>query len=319
VKYFFATLVLVFFVPLSLVVWYWWALQPVNSSSQNISFVVSKSESGNSILTKLQAAGLLRSATASKIYLRLNNISQKLKPGGYVLTSSSSAARIFSTLVTGPKDIWITIPEGWRREQIAARLKNSLSDFDAYAFNALSATYEGQLFPDTYLIPAQAAPVDVLQIFLDNFTKKTNLNLDLVEDKNILILASLVEREAKTESDRRLVAGILAKRLTNNWPLQVDASVQYAISTKVCMATPIDVCDWWQNITDTKYPSAYNTYLSPGLPPGPICNPGLGSIQASRSPQVSPYWFYLTGTDGVTYYSKTLDEHNYNIDKYLRP
>jgi len=216
---------------------------------------------------------------------------------------------VFDTLISGPQDIWITFPEGWRREQIAARLANTLAGFDEQLFLQLTAKSEGQLFPDTYLIPFQATPQDILTIFLKNFTKKTGLDPQSGADREIIILASLVEREAKSDPDRAIISGILKKRLANDWPLQVDASVQYA-------ANRAD--NWWQPITDTKYPSPYNTYLYPGLPPGPICNPGLAAINAVRTPQDSPYWYYLTGNDGVTYYAKTLDDHNLNISRYLR-
>jgi UPF0755 protein len=319
VKYFLFALLLVIFVTFCTGFWFWFQLQPVSSGTQKISFVVTKSESGDSIIRRLQTTGLIRSTIVAKIYLRLTNTSHRLKPGGYSLTPASSTPQIFAVLVSGPADIWVTIPEGWRREQIAARLGNSLTNFSAYEFNQLSATYEGQLFPDTYLLPALATPSSVLSIFLKNFTKKTNLDPTLPADRQTLILASLVEREANTDSDRLLIAGILQKRLAANWPLQVDASVQYATSTKACMATPIEVCDWWQEILDTTYPSPYNTYLNPGLPPGSISNPGLASIRAAKEPQTSSYWYYLTAPDGQTHYAATLEEHQQNIDKYLQP
>jgi len=132
-----------------------------------------------------------------------------------------------------------------------------------------------------------------------------------------LIIASLIEREVKTPADRAIVGGIISKRLDNGWPLQIDATVQYASATSHCSADPAD-CDWWQPITDTKFPSLFNTYLHSGLPPAPICNPGLASITASASPQDSQYWYYLTGTDGQTYFAQTLGEHNLNIDKHLK-
>lgn len=318
-KILFLSLAILFCTALGLAFWYWQGLLPASQTGKNISFVVSKSQSGSSIISQLQSAGLIRSELASKIYLKLNNLDSQLKPGGYVLNSSQSAKQIFSHLAAGPQDIWITIPEGWRKEQIAARLLSSLSEFDVDEFNRLASPVEGRLFPDTYLIPARATPADVLQIFLKNFTKKTGLNPDLASDREVLIMASLVEREAKIDPDRLLIAGILDKRLKNNWPLQVDATVQYATASRLCINQPLDQCDWWPIITDTKYPSSFNTYLNPGLPPSPICNPGLASIQAARNPQDSAYWFYLTDSSGVTHYASSLTEHNQNVDKYLRP
>lgn len=309
VKYFFLSLSLIIFVTLSLVFWYWWGTKPVSSSTTKVSFVVAKDETGNSIIQRLHQASLIKSEAVSKIYLRLNDLSTRLKPGGYVLTPNLSTAQVFTVLTSGPKDVWVTIPEGWRREQIADRIQTIIPNFNAKEFMQLTQRLEGQLFPDTYLIPTQAAPSDVVKILQANFSKKSGLNPDLPQDREILILASLIEREAKADPDRQLIAGILTKRLEANWPLQVDASVQYAANR----ADP-----WWQPISDTKYPSLYNTYLYPGLPPGPICNPGLASITAARTPQTSPYWYYLTGTDGVTRYARDLAEHNSNIDKYLR-
>jgi UPF0755 protein len=310
VKNLFLGFLILFLIILGLVSWYWWELQPVSSSTNQISFVVSKSEPGDSIINRLHVAKLVRSVIASKIYLRLQKLSHRLKPGDYLLASNATTPQIFTVLVSGPKDIRVTIPEGWRREQIAVRLKNSLTHFNSDEFIQISATREGQLFPDTYLLPPQATPSDVLNIFLKNFAKKTNLDVSQFEDQSALILASLIEREAKTDSDRGLIAGILKKRLDSGWPLQVDASVQYAVNK---------ADNWWQPIFDTKYPSLYNTYLYPGLPPGPICNPGLASIQAAKNPQSSSYWYYLTGSDGITRYADNLTQHHLNIDKYVKP
>jgi UPF0755 protein len=320
VKYFFAALLLFIIVALSLGFWYGYQVYfNPRPAKMLVLFSITPKESASSIISRLKSENLIRSEIALKVYLRLNNLAQKLKPGGYQISRGFTPERIIDQLIKGPEDVWVTIPEGWRREQIAARLKNSLKNFDPYEFNTVSAPFEGQLFPDTYLIPAGATASDTLQIFLKNFTKKTGLNPALAGDRRILILASLVEREAKSDPDRQIIAGIFQKRLDNNWPLQVDASVQYAVSAKSCMATPIDQCDWWQEIFDTRYPSLYNTYLYPGLPPGPICNPGLASIQAVQAPQMSPYWYYLTGSDGVTRYAENLSGHNLNIDKYLKP
>lgn len=300
----------------------WWQsqLSPVlTGQPAPVRFVVRKDQTGNSIVSSLYQTRLIRSSLATKIYLRLSGSGTQLRPGGFSLSPHLSTPEIIKQLQSGPKDIWVTIPEGWRREQIAQKLKTSLDtsvfQFNTTEFLALTTQLEGQLFPDTYLIPQTATPQEVISLLMANFQKKSTLKLP--QDLPVLILASLVEREAATDSDRLIIAGILKKRLEANWPLQIDATVQYAADTQRCQADPLN-CTWWQPPTSTDIPSVFNTYLHPGLPPTPIANPGASAISASRQPQNSPYWYYLTDHDGVTHYAVTLNEHQSNIDKYLR-
>lgn len=271
-------------------------------------FTVLPAEPAASIVNRLQNAGLIRSSLAARVYLKFKGLDQKLRPGEYELSSSESLESIISKLSRGPKDIKITIPEGWRREQIAERLSVSIKNFDAREFILSTASLEGQLFPDTYHISPTATVPDIIAIMTRNFFQKSGL--ELPKDKDVLIIASLVEREANTDADRPTVAGIITKRLEAGWPLEIDATVQYGVNRGP---------DWWKPIYNTKVPSVYNTYLNPGLPPAPISNPGLASILAALHPQETAYWFYITGNDGITRYARTLSEHNLNIDKYLLP
>ena len=289
---------------LSLAGFVWWTgqLSPVNPQDlSRQSFIIPVGQSAIATATQLQSRGLIRSGLAARIYLQVTRLDQKIKAGTYLLSRSLDLKSQLLSLTSGPRDIWITIPEGWRREQIAARLAANLQDFDAEKFVQLTASREGRLFPDTYLIPTYAAPADIVQIMTTNFITKVGSI-----DSQSLILASLVEREANSSADRPVIAGILWKRLKAGWPLQVDATVQYARGN-------------WSPITDTRYPSIYNTYIHLGLPPTPIANPGLASINAVRTPQTTPYWFYLHTPDGKAYFARTIEEHNLNIDKYLRP
>lgn len=317
---------IVFFSVLTLslaVSWFWYSqsIRPVSSGSdQSGDFVIYKDESAGSVLARLETAGYIRSALAAKFYLKFSRLEKKLSPGGYVLTPGLSVPEILQQLSHGPKNVWVTLPEGWRREQIGSRFASVLnspsSTFDLDEFMRLTAHLEGRLFPDTYLIPPDISAPGVVSLLTSTFTKKTGLS-DSPADTQTLIIASLIEREVKTPADRAIVSGVISKRLDNGWPLQIDATVQYASATSRCSPDPAD-CDWWQPITDTKLPSLFNTYLHSGLPPAPICNPGLASITAAASPQDSPYWYYLTGTDGQTYFAQTLGEHNLNIDKHLK-
>jgi UPF0755 protein len=312
---------LVFAVPALLWFWYQKELSPVVvGNGTKVSFTVSPNETAVSVLKELQKNSLIRSGLATRIYLKINGLGSKIRPGIYVLEADTSTPEIIKSLSIGPKDIRVTFPEGWRREEIASRLASVLigptTKFNPSDFIKETAALEGRLFPDTYLLPADISTDEVADLLTANFSKKTGLVPTSDIDKTTLILASLVEREAKSESDRQTIASILKKRLLAGWPLQVDASVQYSMDNRNCAAKLLD-CNWWRNPIVTDYPSAFNTYLHPGLPPAPICNPGLATIDAVKNASDSAYWYYMTDNDGITHYARTLAEHNLNIDKYL--
>lgn len=253
----------------------------------------------------LRDQGLIRSPRVFQLYVRLNNLS--IQAGDYNL-SSSNLPVLAAKLTDGRNnEVKITIPEGYRREQIAevveAKLRIEQSDFlDS------SKGLEGTLFPDTYSFAEGATAVDVVKVMTDNYTKKTaNLNLD----KNDLILASIVEREALTPEEKPVVAGILKNRLNNGWALEVDATIQYIMGSSR---------EWWPIplLGDRKRPSPYNTYLNRGLPPAPIGNPGLIALDAVANPKSTPYYFYLHDKSGTIHYAVTNAEHEANIAKYIR-
>ncbi|KKP66163.1 MAG: Aminodeoxychorismate lyase, partial [candidate division WS6 bacterium GW2011_GWE1_34_7] len=163
---------------------------------------------------------------------------------------------------------------------------------------------EGYLYPDKYAFSNTATTEEVLKIFLDNFKKKVGTE-DSYED---LIIASMVEREGYTSSDRPMIADIIKRRLDEGWLLQIDATLLYPEK------------DWKHIITDIdkKKDNLYNTYKYAGLPPTPICNPGLEAINATRNPQSNNFYFYIHDKDGNVHYAETLAEHNRNVEKYLR-
>lgn len=300
----------------------WWqtqlaAVNPTNT--QEVAFVVPRAQAAAITLQQLEAQGLIRSSLAARIYLKVTNSGQSLQNGTFLVSPSQDLQTVIAVLSQGPKDIWVTFPEGWRREQIAARLASQLvgpeATFDTAEFMQATQALEGQLFPDTYLIPRTASAADVVRLMTATFASKTSL--DPVADQDTLILASIIEREGKTTTDRPIIAGVLQNRLDADWPLQVDAAVQYGRDTTQCRGN-LD-CDWWSPLYDSKIPSLYNTYLHAGLPPGPISNPGLVSINAALNPADTPYWYYIHAPDGTAYYATTLAEHNANIDKYLKP
>lgn len=281
----------------------WWTgqLAPANSSDEKTySFIIPVGQSASQTTSALFSKNLIRSTLAANLYLKISGLDKKIRPGTYFLSPSLHLKPLLESLTAGPRDVWITFPEGWRREQIATRLAANLQNFNPQTFLALTATLEGRLFPDTYLIPTYSTEEDIVHMLTANFSQKVGSL-----DPDDLILASLVERETRHSSDRPTVAGILKKRLAAGWPLQVDATIQYARGD-------------WSPITNTRIPSVYNTYIHPGLPPAPIANPGLDSINAVRYPKTTLYWYYLHDARGEIYYATTISEHNSNVDKYLR-
>lgn len=310
---------------------FWWGrgFLPVNSQSEEkIYFVVNRGDGFSSVADSLKKAGLIRSATHFKITGLLQKTAGKIKAGGYYLSFSMKEKEIAEMLTKGVDDLWVTVVEGLRSEEIGQFLikKGLAVNPQKWAEQIKNQNLEGRLFPDSYLMPRGADQEKILAVFEKNFTKKITTGLsgqiknsDLKLDE-ILILASILEREAKTDKDRRLIAGILLKRIENAWPLQVDATVQYAVGSQSCTIL-ISPCDWWPSKTTYQHLeiiSPYNSYLHKGLPPAPICNPGLSSIKAVLEAEPSLYWYYLSGKDGIMRFAKTADEHQANIQKFLR-
>ncbi len=302
--------------------WWRWAIAPVNpTSEQSQIFVIHRGEGLSLIAQHLKDAGLIKDASAFKILILARGLSGQIQAGDFRINPSWTTEEVAYLLTHGSLDVWLTFPEGWRREEYGRRLTANLEDFSYPQFIEQTDELEGYLFPDTYLIPKDASPSSVIKILTNNFERKYSLELQLaakekgLTQNQVIILASIVERESRAGKDRPIVAGILLKRWRENWPLQVDAAIQYAVANSQ-LSTPFSQLeDWWQKkLTkdDLAIDSPYNTYKYKGLPPGPICNPGLVSIKAVIYPQETDYWFYLSGTKGEMHYARTNEEHNEN-------
>jgi len=306
---------LVVFTVATVAIWFYINVQPASNNKNFNYFVINKGSSASQISNKLQSSGLIKSALAFKIYIQFTGQSGKFLSGEFRLTPSFSLFQTADTLFKGPVELWVTIPEGLRREEIAVRFAQVLNKDSSFITEFLQASKgkEGYLFPDTYLFPMDASASAIVKKMTDTFTAKTQglipegPNLSFAET---VTLASIIERETKTDTERPIVAGILIKRLDAGWPLQVDATVQYAVG----MAS-----DWWPILTkdDLTIKSYYNTYKYAGLPPSPIANPGLSSLKAAFAPQESDYWYYIHDSQGQIHYARTLSEHNANIAKYI--
>ena len=306
--------------------WWAWATRPVASGSQpTVKFIIPKGSDLSTIAWLLKKEGLIKSPLAFKLVVLAQGQAGSIQAGSFSLSPALTPKQITQQLTHGTTDIWITFPEGWRQEEYAQRLGANLINFNQEEFLDLVKDKEGQLFPDTYLFPLEATPQLVVRVLTDNFKQKFSSELqaqaaskDLTQDQ-VLILASIVEREENSEVDQPKVAGILLKRWRNDWPLQVDASLQYIKASLNCRSNLVD-CDWWPKALaeDKNIDSTYNTYKYKGLPPGPICNPGLASIEAVINSQETDAWFYLSDSQGRTYYAQTSEEHQQNIINYLR-
>jgi len=290
-------------------------VSPMDSSSKTpIAIVVTSGDSVSNVATKLVNKQLIRNTLIFRIIAKKEGLEQKLQAGDFTLSRSMSLNEIISLLEKGPQDIWVTIPEGKRADEIAQILQAKLPQYNDTWKDKLE-NYEGYLFPDTYLFNKNATIDTIISEMTSNFDQKySTLTFNTSLNKQqVVILASLVEREGKTDQDRPLIASVFMNRLKAGMALQVDATVQYALGFDQQDNT------WWKNnlsSSDLKFNSAYNTYLITGLPPGPICNPGLKALQAAANPAQSNYLFYLADKNGVTHFAKTLKEQNANIKQY---
>ena len=293
---------------------------PVNKTvSTSRIFIVKPGEPLDTIANNLANEGLIRNKIIFYLIVKKLGIERKIQAGDFKISENMSASEVAVNLTHGTIDIWLTLIEGTRKEEMAQTISNQLG-IPEVEFNKLAN--EGYLFPDTYLVPRTATVETILSIIKNNFNSKFDESLHKMAqnkkltEKQVLILASLVEREARQSATRQKVASIILKRYLSDWPLDIDATIQYALGYQIEEKT------WWKrDLTDEdkKIDSPYNTYKNKGLPPEPICNPSLSSIKAViNADENTPYWYYLTDKNGVMHYAVTLEEHEGNVNKYLQ-
>lgn len=311
--------------PVALNLYYNNQLKPPSTSDTSQIFVIKPGQPVIQIADNLKEANLVKNALAFRLYVAQSGIGKTIQAGDFRLSPNMSSKEIAKELTHGAIDIWITFPEGTRTEEMADIIdkKLNLGENDKYQFDKkefIAKATEGHMFPDTYLIAKDATAEEIAvrlkSTFEDKVDRKTLLKgakNNLTEDQ-IITLASLIEREAKSNEERPIIAGILLNRIDSGIALQVDATVQYAKGYNSANNT------WWPQVTQEDYTaqkSLYNTYLHVGLPPKPIANPGLESIRAAAEPTDTPYLFYLHDADGKIHYAKTAGEHAKNIQEFL--
>jgi len=302
-------LILPFLLILFLALFFYFSLTPPSTDTTKKVFVINQGDSLATIASRLEKNRFINNRYSFIVYSRILGLNQKIQAGTFYLTTSLSLPDLIQKIVKGGStDYWLKIIPGTRLEEFSPSTE----------FMATAKGLDGQLFPDSYLIPQYYTPGEILDLISLNFKEKlseasANSTTTLTDSQN-LVMASLLEREAKTLADKKIIAGILINRLKSNMPLQIDATVQYA---KDSLTKPED---YWHPIskTDLSIVSPYNTYKNRGLPPAPICNPGLDSLTAAYHPTITDYYFYINDNQGQIHYAKTLDEHNANVAKYLR-
>ena len=293
-------------------------LLPVNSNAKTSTiFVVNKGGGVREIAYNLKAKGLVRNPIVFFLLLKKLRLDKKIEAGDFRLNPSMNTSDIAQTLTHGTLDIWVTIPEGLRAEEIAEILKDKIPTYKPFWKDVLIQK-EGYLFPDTYLVPKNADIALIVSLMLKNFENKYAAiqpnEKNTLSKNDSVIVASLVEREARFPEDRILVASVMSNRLKIDMKLDIDATVQYALGYSQ------DEKTWWKkNLTvdDLAINSIYNTYKNSGLPPTPISNPGIDAIASVINAPKTDYLYYISDKSGRLHFAKTIEEHNANVKKYI--
>lgn len=264
----------------------------------------------------LKERNVIRSTRMFRIFVALFGTTKNIIAGEYIFSEPESLYSVVKDVTDTEfkgRAIRVTIPEGFTNKDIANLLDGKLPDFDKSNFMKIALLKEGSLFPDTYIFPITYDEEKVVNKMFDNFqTKIEDIKPEIIASvrtrKEIIIMASILEKEARTLATKRKIAGILWKRLDKGMLLQVDASFLYLLNKQSSELTGADL----------NMDSPYNTYKYKGLPPGAISNPGMESIIASLRPEESPYFFYLSDDEGEMHYAVTFEDHKRNKQLYLR-
>jgi UPF0755 protein len=304
---------------------------PNRGAAEKKNFIILQGQGSGDIATQLKKEKLISNRFVFILYLNYKGLGDEVQAGQYQIAGNLKMTDVAGIITTG-KIVTnkITIPEGWTNEKIAVSIaentKISKNDFlkaavykperDKYSF--LSGLKEGDslegfLYPDTYQISLTPTADEIVEKMLKNFNKKLT-DADRAKIKSsglstyeVVTLASVVEREVAKADDRKLVASVFLNRLNADMPLESCATVQYILNSNKTIFS----------YEETRTPSPYNTYVNAGLPKGPIGNPSIDSIRAVIYPEKSNYFYFLSAS-GVTYFSKTLDEHNAKKYQYLK-
>jgi UPF0755 protein len=318
--------------------------QPAGDGNLPVSFSIAPGETADSIATNLAAAGLLNDTELFGNYVRYHGLDSGLEAGDFLLSPQMSIPELANALTEGVlREVDVRLLEGWRMEEMANYLATvnaaqinaddflaitqrqtpfDLSGYDFLTSLPPEATLEGFLFPDTYRVPPDADAAYLVDKMLQNFGNRVTPAMRQAYGfygltvQEAVTLASIVEREAVVHEERPLMAGVFLNRLGQAMKLEADPTVQYALGYQA------DTGKWWKNplyLDDLAFDSPYNTYVAPGLPPGPIANPGLAALQAVAEPTQTDFIFFVVDctapTPGSHIFSVTYEEHLANVQR----
>jgi UPF0755 protein len=302
----------------------WKFLGPAGTSSQTEIFTVPEDRAGFDLIKALKEQGFIKNTGAFQFISNIFAKDKEIKSGGYRLAKNMNAWQVLNKIVSKPELLWVTIPTCQRREQIGEKLTNilgwdkkRLDEWTNYYLNTKPEYFEGVYYPDTYLLPADESGGQIAERFINRFNEKFAPLADKFLEKNIkwttgLKIASLISREAGGPEDMKLISGVIWNRLDTGMRLQIDATMQYTHGKNPDGS-------WWGviNISEKLKDSPYNTYLHEGLPPTPICSPGIASIEAALNPEETDCLYYLHDSNKQIHCAKTYKQHLTNIRKYL--
>ncbi len=293
-----------------------WLIKTPSNFDVNKTYEIKRGMSISDAAQYFKKESAIKSSFLFKLLVKIESPSKGVVAGKYDFKDRPSFFEIVYNVTNsgyGDHVLKVTIPEGLTNKEIADILDKKIEDFDKEAFMNLSDNKQGYLFPDTYFFSYETTAKEVYTAFRENFERRMSLiDKDVKESGHaldqIITMASILEREANDKESRRIISGILWKRLTDGMPLQVDATLFYLLGKRSDELS----------IDDLKFASPYNTYTNQGLPPSPIANPGLDTIMAAIYPELTNYTYYLSDEDGNMHYAKTFEEHKANKSKYLR-
>lgn len=316
---------------------------PAGTHTGAVAFSVEPGETAATVASKLQAAGLINDAQLFRLYMRYTGMDALLEAGNFSLSSDMSMLEIAERLQSAQADeVVVTVPEGMRAEEIAdmltaqgvvdgarfLELVRAGADAPGAAQHAFlddlpaGVTLEGFLFPDTYRLLVPAQPEDLLARMLENFDSQVPEEAKSAARASgrslfdVVILASIVEREALLAEEQPIIADVYLNRLEQGMLLRADPTVQYAMGYQPASG------QWWKTPVQLEeyvsVDSPYNTYLYANLPPGPICSPGIGAIEASIYPADTPFIYFVATGDGGHAFAETYEEHEANVERYLQ-
>lgn len=306
------------------------ALDSINSeSTEVVAFKIEQGESIDSIISRLVENDLLAAEYEDyfRFYLNQSNKGASIQAGSFRIPQNLTMVELADTLQqAGVPDVWVTLPEGLRADEIAATIGAEYANYDEAVFDetrfmALVSdpefasqynlveepvnTLEGFLYPDKYLLPVEATEEYVIEVMVQTFISRYGDSGLTYQD---VILASMLEREGRNDTERAMIADIINRRHDEGWLLNIDATLLYYVG------------DWKHTLTaqDLETDHPYNTYTRTGFPPTPIANPGKSSLDAALNPTPNDYYFYLHDPSGQIHYAIDYAGHNQNINQYLR-